>query len=370
MRRSARRRALVCNVAILAATLVVVRSPTGHAQGDRAPAAVPVLPSGEMLDRYVAGRLPPLVLDVQTTSSFVAQLRRIAPLWIGASTDPAASRRRLAVAAFALELDAANLDHPMQPGLGNGLVEWACDLVRSGPPVLAERDFYVASIALLERVHTMRVTLVIQGAQAMRDNNDGALRFHVAHAESRFPKDPQWALTRAVAEELVTWPARRDEDKLTVTAGVERRTRERYREAMAIDAVRDEAHLRFGYFELRRGRMDAALAEFDHVSPSAADPMVRYWLHLFRGRALVRMNRTAEAAASFRRAVAEVPGAQAATVALGAALAADRQATDGVDLVSQMLTNTPVRDPWSLYEFPTTRHWTSAIEALRGAMRP
>ena len=360
----------MCRIAVATAILVVVRMPPGHAQGGRTGVAAKELPSGEMLDRYVAGRLPAVVLDVQTTIPFVAQLRRVAPLWIGATTGPAAGRRRLAVATFALELDAANLDNPMQPGLGNGLVEWACGLLRSGPLLPAERSFYVASIALLERVHTMRVTVVTQGAQRLRDNNDGALRFHIAHAEARFPKDPQWALARAIAEELVTWPAPRDEDKLSVTSAVETRTRERYREAMVLDAVRDEAHLRLGYFELRRGRTEKALSEFDLVSPSAADPMVRYWRHLFRGRALVRVNRTTEAAASFRRAEAEVPGAQAATIALAAAQATDRQATDGVGMVSQMLSGTPTQDPWSLYEFPTTRYWKAAIETLRGAIAP
>lgn len=350
------------------AMALVVLCPTRVAGGQGAVE----MPTGAMFDRYAAGRLTVGALGVDTILPFIAQLHRTAVLWIGPATAPDAGRRRLAVATFALELDAANLDSLWQPGVGNDLIEWACGLLRSGPAMPAERGFYVAGMALLERIHEIRVNVTTNSAgQRVRDNNDAAIKFHAAHAEGRFPGDPQWALSRAVAEELPTWPAPRDEDKLSVAANVESRIRARYRDAMALDTARDEAHLRFGYFELRRGRTAEAMTEFDQVNPSAADPTLRYWLHLFRGRALARMNRTSEAAASFRRAVAEVPGAQSATIALAVMLAADRQTSDGSDLVGQMLLlREPPRDPWTIYEFPTTRHWKMSIETLRGAFVP
>lgn len=359
--------------ALVAAVVTALQAPLVGRQADaRTPVAI--LPTGDMLDRYARGQLPAIALGVDTTMPFGRQLRRVAPQWIGARTAPDVARRRLAVASFVLDLDAANLDNAWQPVFGNDLIEWACGLLREGPPSAAERDWYVASIALLERAHQTRFSQPAMGvgsaARRRREATDDALRFHVAHADARFPGDPQWALNRAIAEELVTWPMARDEEKLVVAWNVEARIRSRYREAIALPAVRDEAHLRLGYFELRRAQVVAALDQFDRASPSTSDPATRYWLHLLRGRALTRAGRTADAVAAYRRAVAEFSGAQSATVALGALLSAERESGEGRDLVTRMLTQPPAMDPWRLYEFPTSRHWAAAMTTVYGAIRP
>jgi len=42
-----------------------------------------------------------------------------------------------------------------------------------------------------------------------------------------------------------------------------------------------------GYFELRRGRADEAVTHFAEAG-EPGDAVLRYWLHLFKGRALER----------------------------------------------------------------------------------
>ena len=181
-------------------------------------------------------------------------------------------------------------------------LEWACSLLRETPPLPEERVWHAASVALLER----------GGARA-------TLLEHLGHAERRFPAEARWALARAVAEEIAMWPEPRDERPFSIPNAVSFRFTQAVTRAAVLEPVRAEAQLRWGYYELRRGRIDAALSHFKQAG-SSTDAVVSYWLHLFTGRALERANRSAEAIAAYQLAVADAPFAQAATVALGAAL--------------------------------------------------
>jgi tetratricopeptide (TPR) repeat protein len=102
--------------------------------------------------------------------------------------------------------------------------------------------------------------------------------------------------------------------------------------------VRDEALVRWGYFELRRGRPTEALVYFDQAAPAADDLMLLYWLHLFKGRALERLRRHGEAVAWYKRALDDVPDAAfaAAMIAVGPADRAQLvfALSDGVDTMS------------------------------------
>ena len=86
-----------------------------------------------------------------------------------------------------------NLSALVSPSASD-VVEWACSVLREGPPLPAERTWHVAAIAALERFR-----------------GQSSLDSHIEHAESRFPNDPEWALARAVSQELQTWPDRRDD---------------------------------------------------------------------------------------------------------------------------------------------------------------
>jgi Ca-activated chloride channel family protein len=332
----------------------------------------------EAMDRYErgdpAGR-PPSFASVQAFTSSFENLRKAAPARI--SVDPSQqARRRLAIATYALDLINANpfvvADGPVNragdPDLremardnlralaspsASDVVEWACSVLREGSPLPAERTWHVAAIAVLERFR-----------------GQSALDSHIAHAESRFPKDPEWALARAVFQELQTWPDRRDDAEYRPPSGqTASRIAARFEEAAGFAATRREAHLRWGYFELRRGRADEALTHFAEAG-DPGEPVLRYWLHLFKGRALERVGRLDDAIAAYRLAFSEVPYAQSATTALAVALVANHQVDEAAALTNRMLSVQPPLDPWSFYTFPATRLWQTLMSRLREAVKP
>ncbi len=81
------------------------------------------------------------------------------------------------------------------------------------------------------------------------------------------------------------------------------------------DATRQEAEIRWGYYEFRRGDVDGALTHFRSVG-TVDDLFLRYWLHLFQGRAYDDAHRPADAIASYGLALGDVPFAESATIAL------------------------------------------------------
>ncbi len=348
---------------------------------DSTPATIPNGVSGsvlEAMDRYERGDPTggPLSFDsVQAFSSSFESLKRAAPAWIRAVPSQQ-DRRRLAIASYALDLINANpdvvADGPIMRGADPALrmmfsdnlgalaspsasdvVEWACSVLREGSPLPAERAWHVAAIAALERFR-----------------GGSALDSHIAHAVSRFPNDPEWALARAVSQESQTWPDRRDEVDYQPPSGlIASRIEARFKEAAAFIATRQEAHLRWGYFELRRGRADEALTHFSEAG-EPGDTVLRYWLHLFKGLALERVGRLDDAIASYRLACSDVPYAQSATTALAVALVANHQADEAAALTNRMLSVQPPLDPWNFYTFPAMRLWPTLMSQIHQAVKP
>ena len=64
-------------------------------------------------------------------------------------------------------------------------------------------------------------------------------------------------------------------------------------------------------------------------------------------------------------AVAEVPYAQSAALALASALVVDHRAAEAAALVTRTLGVPPPRDPWTTYMFPDVRFWDASIATLR-----
>jgi hypothetical protein len=144
---------------------------------------------------------------------------------------------------------------------------------------------YLAAVSLLERLQPAPGA----GGQPVPDTlgsvDVNPLVTLLPHAERRFPDEPRWALVRAMLEERQTWPERRDDGTLSVAPNLASRLTSRFRDAAAKEPTRQEAQLRWGYFELRRGRVDDALSHFE-LAGTPDDVVLRYWLHLFKGRAL------------------------------------------------------------------------------------
>jgi hypothetical protein len=333
-------------------------------RGVAIPARAPDQALADVFDRYTAGSAS-TAIPADIAPDLVRLVRRVGPRWAGPIDTPDAARRRLVVATFVLDLIDWRFETAWTPGGEGDLLEWACSLVRETAARPAESVWHLAALAQLERAYAFGLKSLT------RLGRDGGLQAlsHLAHAEGRFPAEGQWLLARAVDAEISTWPPTMENVASRVRSDIVVRVQTRFRLAASHPAVRDEAHLRLGYFELRRGRADLALAEFDRIGVPE-DRVLRYWLHLFRGRSLSGANRLAEAIEAYRRALIEFPQAQAATLGLGTTLVAAGRPLDARDVVTRMLDSEPAHDPWRVYAFPAYRHWPAFLGVLGEAIKP
>ena len=277
---------------------------------------------------------------------------RAIPQWVSAGRAAAEPRRRLAAATYLLELLELHARDrapwlPGQPALV--ALEWACAELRKYPAQPDEVLWHRAAFGLLERA----------GAS-------DALLAHLDHVQPRFPGEPRLALARAIARELAI-PDRLTMDRDSVPAVTTAGVIAAYAEAERFERERSEAHLRWGHLELRLGHVSEALTHFEAMSASA-DPYLRYWRQLFTGRALQDAGRVKDAIAQFEGALREAPYAQAASIALGAALVEDRRPSEAAALVIRTLSlQPPVQDPWTAYLAPDMRFWPAIVGQLREA---
>jgi VWFA-related protein len=291
-------------------------------------------------------------MSIAQMRATLSALKRDTPGWIAAA--PAANQpaRRLAAAAFVLDLLYTQNDPYIwtQNQPAPDFIDWAAGILDDGSPTPEEKLWSFGAIALFERAG---VPVPLE-------------RFLV-RAEKRFPGEERWALARAVAEDLRTWPEERDVQAFHVDPSIVGPLVSRYEAAIALPSVKQEALLRLGYFELRRGHVDEATAKF--AAASAAEPddaIMRFWLHILYGRAFEQANRLDEAIQQYQTALGAVPGATSATSALIGALSKAHHPADAARVAAAALATpaAPV-DPWTMYVLPDFRFWPSIIEQLR-----
>lgn len=273
----------------------------------------------------------------------LSSLRTEAPRWIDADGPSAAGRRRLAVAAVALEAAFAGLD--TQWTRAAALLEWGCETLRAGPaPIAGEEEWYLAALAVIEGARD--VTL---------------LERHLEHHARRVPEEPRLRLARAFIAESAFWDAK----LLRAIDLAPNRPVEALADALSHPGTRAEARLRLGYFALEAGRFDEALAHLQAVGPGDDDGQ-RYLAHLFAGWAHERRGGDEAATATYRAAMLAAPGARAAMLALATRRYAAGDEAEGRRLVSAALdpANT-TDDPWQIYGYGDLRRWPLLVGALR-----
>jgi predicted negative regulator of RcsB-dependent stress response len=244
------------------------------------------------------------------------------------------------------------------------LLEWACALMRARPePSTDERLWHMAAIATAQRAGDYEFML---GSPWEERGNPGDEFEHLNHVIARFPDEPRSALAQAVAIEWRTWPtnARRSQ---TAARNLPRAV-DGYRTVMRNDAIAAEAMIRLGFVRLRGRQPDDALEWLERGEPLTRDPYVVYLARYFRGQALERKRDVAGAEAAYRAALATVPRAQSATMALSAILARSGRPLEASALVEASLAEPIAPDPWREYGAADDRFWPDLIGRLHAAI--
>jgi tetratricopeptide (TPR) repeat protein len=280
------------------------------------------------------------------------------------------------------------------------------------PTLQGYRLWQLASVALIENafdhIFLMGVPPVFQRDP---DTGRGRARNHLSHAVEYLRDEPQLFLSFAVAVEYASWgsdsaepvwiegnrledheplaPASRT-DASTARALLRRPPNRRYLAAAKSDtlweladvfrglkptpgefarlanasSIQPEIHVRLGNTYLRLARPDLALALFEQALTETDEPFLVYLANYFSGRAFETIERNVDAERAYRRALDAIPGAQSASLSLGALLFADGRHDAAFATIGDSLRRaTP--DPWRLYQSGSARHLPSLIDRLR-----
>jgi tetratricopeptide (TPR) repeat protein len=323
-------------------------------------------PVADLLDQYARGHrtLDPASLPV--ADEILKQLRRLAPGFL-ASADLGPEHARRDLVAFALEAAAVVFRTGDAAGTRD-VIEWACPYVRGHVPGDEfDRRWDLASLALIEG------TL-----------SPNALDDHLLHVRQVFPNDPRVRLAAALSREQRTSPfvphAVADRALTAAAAGnpaLAAADRSRlaeqaitaFRDLLSDDRLSAEAGVRLAHLCLDLGRTDDARSWLAGVERETGDPDLLYLTHLFRGIALERLDRRADALAEYRAAIRIGPGAHAATMALAALLFQQDDRSEAESLVDRLLdADPPHPDPWWAYWMGDIRQLTQAVRAMREAI--
>jgi hypothetical protein len=283
-----------------------------------------------------------------TMPQFATAIETAGPKWIGRGAGETRDRRRLIVAAVAVE--AANHGGGTNWPEARDFLEWACALVRKNSrPSAAELTFHRAATAVFEGAADAPV-----------------LQAHTAHALKRFPDDHRLILARAIAAELRTWPDPRDgrtpRERSADGVGL---AIARLNGARQFEELRAEAALHLGFMAIRNGDAAEALPYLREAESTNHDTFILHLVQLFRGRALERLNRTDEAISAYRAALAAEPG-QTAQLALASALARTGRPQDAIRVAAGATTSSWDRvDPWVAYGRGDARMWLTIVAQLR-----
>jgi tetratricopeptide (TPR) repeat protein len=345
------------------------------------------------LDRYAHGEFDAVVTELKGRRNFdgvLEELRLGGEAWVTAGPETERARRRLAAATFALEaaraaeyidwkrvirLDAW-VDEKEKVHAKEGadrvywnapplLVEWGCALLRQEPkPPPIERIWHLASVAVAQGAGDMEFLVGTPFDERMNVPDEIT---HLWHAQDRFKAEPRLALAAAIALDMRTWPVRRGAPHVRNHAFVG----PRFADLVRDEFVGAEAAVRLGSLHVRTGRLKEALSVFERVETMTRDTYLIYLARYFKGTALEKAGQPADAEAAYRGALAAIPHAQSATMALAALLAKqDRRAEAGALIETQLSTRPQPLDPWRAYAAGDARFWPALVARLRAEIRP
>jgi VWFA-related protein len=299
------------------------------------PAAIASEPRtlAELTAAYEAGAYRPVLLGIRATKDperLIRDFEEAGNPW------PATPRRE---AAFALELAEAGVFSSEADTRSRALelIGRFSRLIRNPiEPSVFERYWHFAALTLLEG------TLQPAATEAF-----------VARALDRFPDEPRFVLSRAIASDQ-QWAVSRSAPNGKIStpsppdAGVVQRW---YEAAIALPGTATEARIRLAWFLHRARRHEDALKHLVEAEDAPdTEPALRYLRQLFLGHVLGALGRHGEAVEAYRAAIVIAPAAQSARVALMNALllGGDRLAAEAVAEQVQTEPDDQI-DPWWTY---------------------
>jgi hypothetical protein len=332
-----------------------------------------------LLDQYSRGQFAAVSLALDHLDNFhtlLTELKVDGPAWIASADPPDRPRRRLVAATVALEAARADewrewklIQHQPKTVPSDTLawqpppllIAWGAELFRAaGPPAPIERWWQLAAVAVAERAEDFEF-LIGSPFEARSDPGDEIM--FAPGLLTRFPHEPRFQLAAAIAFEWRTWPGARR----TTQGGKE--AIEAFDVLSKDEAVGAEAMVRLGEIRLRLGNLGAAMALFDRADAATRDPYVVYLARFLRGQGFEKAQRPADAILAYRGALAAVPRAQSASVALATQLfLADRRAEAAAVVAATLTGGEQPVDPWRTFADGDDRFWPELLAHLRGAI--
>jgi len=350
-------------------------------------------PVSSLLDRYYAGKFDEVVAALARLpklDSIINGLSRDGAAWIDKGAPAEWDRRELAAATFALEAarlgvwsswkirivqpimipmdagspDMERMNRPppfLQWAPAARLIEWGCARFRKRAETTpSERWWQLGAIAVAERAEDHEFLI----SDTRPISNKDADIVHLRHALDRFPDEPRFLLVKAIALEWRTWPEIPRGAPRFVAPAIEE-----FERLLQHEAIGAEANVRLASLFARVGNTERALSMLTAVEDQTRDKYLIYLARFFRGRIHESAGRREEALTAYRGAVATMPGAQAASLALASLLAAGDRRDEAAELVDRTL-NAPSFDPWRGYADADDRFWPEIIAKLRRDIRP
>ena len=334
----------------------------------------------DLLDGYASGKFDDVVDTLSGDVDFedlLKQLRRDGPGWIASAPAEARPRRELAAATFALEAARAGAwlqwkFIQRQPPMCAGsecyqppnilywkasplLIEWACELFRRDrAPRSIERWWQLAALSVAQRsedpAFLVGDTKIGKGWLAGEIGNTQDEIKHLDHVGPRFKKEMRFVLAQGIARD-------RDlpQDAVQVYTALENDP-----------DVGGEATMRFGAMRLRQRQFDEASRHLEKAETLTRDPYVVFLARYFKGQIFERQQNASRAESAYRGAVAAVPHAQSATLALSSLVFRDGRRSEAHRLVREMLAaDPPPLDPWRAFAHADDRFWPQLVGRLR-----
>lgn len=270
----------------------------------------------------LTGETGPAVFE--TADDFVAMLKSSGNAWIKSAPTAEQERRRNVLALLAIETAGAATSSLRDGFL---MIEWACDLLRKGPPTAFERRWMLASSSRFLRREFEANYSAQPGFRNLRATS------HLSHAADRFPREVRLRLMRLLQRpEAYTLASRPGADldhlvrlPFANSGGPRGRSQVANTIAALAELVDDvevgaEARAHIGLLKFHLNQLPESLADFTHSTRSTADPFVANLASIGMGLVLDAQGRLADAAVAYRSAVEAMPAARASAIQLAAHL--------------------------------------------------